>query len=142
MTSEGESTKDSDDSGLGSQPPSGSVTPQQNKSFGVPALEVEEYKAIDSYEAEGPGQVSFEEGDTITVVDKMEDGESAGCGLLFGMDLKPVQLHEIPGCSSEVGVGYSDHRNAHTIHDTLVQQIIMWPIFVMTLTTPKSSYIQ
>ena len=34
------------------------------------------YKAIESYEAQDPGQVSFKAGDLITVLDKMEDGES------------------------------------------------------------------
>ncbi len=71
-----EFTKDSDDSGLGSQSPSEPTTPTQTDGFSVPALEVEEYKAIDSYEAKGPGQISFEEGDIITVVDKIEDGKS------------------------------------------------------------------
>ena len=46
-----------------------------NKVFKVPEIEAEEYRAIDSYEAEGPGQVSFEEGSTIHVLDKMEDGK-------------------------------------------------------------------
>ncbi len=77
-----ESTKDSDDSGLGSQSPSEPMTRDHSNSFDVPALDVEEYKAIDLYEAEGPGQVSFEEGDIITVVDKMEDGKSmVPCGM-------------------------------------------------------------
>ena len=33
-------------------------------------------QAIDSYEAQGDGQVSFEEGDIIQVLDKIEDGKS------------------------------------------------------------------
>jgi hypothetical protein len=37
-------------------------------------IEFQEYKAIDSYEAQGDGQVSFEEGDIIQVLDKIEDG--------------------------------------------------------------------
>ena len=44
------------------------------KGFNVPEIDAEDYKAIDSYEALGEGQVSFEEGDTIQVLDKMEDG--------------------------------------------------------------------
>ena len=32
-------------------------------------------QAIDSYEAQGDGQVSFEEGDIIQVLDKIEDGK-------------------------------------------------------------------
>jgi hypothetical protein len=39
-------------------------------------IEFQEYKAIDSYEAQGDGQVSFEEGDIIQVLDKIEDGRS------------------------------------------------------------------
>lgn len=38
-------------------------------------VEGETYKAIATYEAQGPGQVSFKTGDVITVLDKMEDGE-------------------------------------------------------------------
>ena len=65
-------TKDSDDSGVGeSQPNSQVATP---KGFNAPEIDAEEYKAIDLYEAEGEGQVSFEAGQTIQVLDKMEDG--------------------------------------------------------------------
>ena len=39
-----------------------------------PEITAEEYVAIVSYQAEGPGQVSFEEGDRIHVLDKLEDG--------------------------------------------------------------------
>ena len=71
------------------------------KGFNVPEIEFQEYKvgthfaqkkltkfshfclhmqhepqAIDSYRAQGDGQVSFEEGDVIQVLDKIEDGES------------------------------------------------------------------
>lgn len=38
-------------------------------------LDTQEYVAIDMYEGLGPGQLSFEEGEVITVLDKMEDGE-------------------------------------------------------------------
>ena len=38
-------------------------------------IDAEAYRAIDSYEAQGPGQVSFKAGEVITVLDKMEDGE-------------------------------------------------------------------
>lgn len=31
--------------------------------------------AIDAYKAQGPGQINFEEGEIITVLDKLEDGE-------------------------------------------------------------------
>lgn len=48
-------------------------TPAERK-FIVPEIEFQEYKAIDSYEAQGDGQVSFEEGDIIQVLDKIEDG--------------------------------------------------------------------
>ena len=37
-------------------------------------IEAQEYVAIDSYQAQGTGQLSFEEGEVITVLDKMEDG--------------------------------------------------------------------
>ncbi len=43
--------------------------------FKAPEIDAEAYKAIDSYEAEGPGQISFEAGSTVHVLDKMEDGE-------------------------------------------------------------------
>jgi hypothetical protein len=39
-----------------------------------PEIEAQEYVTIDSYDAQGPGQISFEEGEIITVLDKMEDG--------------------------------------------------------------------
>ena len=38
-------------------------------------IDTEEYKAIDDFEAEEDSQVSFKEGDIITVVDKEEDGK-------------------------------------------------------------------
>ena len=38
-------------------------------------LDTQEYVAIDMYEGMGPGQLSFEEGEVITVLDKMVDGE-------------------------------------------------------------------
>lgn len=37
-------------------------------------IEGQEYVAIDSYQAQGTGQLSFEEGEVITVLEKMEDG--------------------------------------------------------------------
>lgn len=39
-----------------------------------PEIEAQEYIAIDSYEPQGPGQIGFEEGEVITVLDKLEDG--------------------------------------------------------------------
>ena len=69
--------KDSDDSGVGdpiNEP--GRPTPPKKQGFKVLEIDAEEYKAIDSYEAIGPGQIGFELGDVITVLDKMEDGES------------------------------------------------------------------
>ena len=42
---------------------------------GGKVIDTEEYKAIDDFEAEEDSQVSFKEGDIITVVDKEEDGE-------------------------------------------------------------------
>lgn len=45
-------------------------------------VEVETYNAIETYEAQGPGQVSFKAGDIITVLDKMEDGEFYRFGLV------------------------------------------------------------
>ncbi len=47
------------------------------KGFKAPEIAVEEYKAIDAFDAEGPGQVSFEAGSSVHVLDKMEDGENA-----------------------------------------------------------------
>ena len=38
-------------------------------------VEGEAYKATDTYEAQGLGQVSFKAGDVITVLEKVEDGE-------------------------------------------------------------------
>lgn len=37
-------------------------------------MTTEEYRAIDAYEADGPDQVSFKEGDIIHVFEKMEEG--------------------------------------------------------------------
>lgn len=50
-----------------------------------PSLEIEaqEYMAIDSYEAQGPGQINFEEGEIITVLDKLEDGKTLLRMMLF-----------------------------------------------------------
>eukprot|EP00731_Ephydatia_muelleri_P003342 Em0001g3342a len=46
-------------------------------------IDAETYRAIDSYEAQGPGQVSFKAGEVITVLDKMEDGdESDACSYM------------------------------------------------------------
>lgn len=44
------------------------------KNFVAPEIKVEAYRAIDSYQADGPGQVSFDTGETIHVLDKLEDG--------------------------------------------------------------------
>eukprot|EP00731_Ephydatia_muelleri_P003337 Em0001g3337a len=46
-------------------------------------IDAETYRAIDSYQAQGPGQVSFKAGELITVLDKMEDGdESDACSYM------------------------------------------------------------
>lgn len=37
-------------------------------------LDLQEYMAIDAYEASGPSQLSFEVGEVIMILDKMEDG--------------------------------------------------------------------
>ena len=50
----------------------------QESGFHVPEIMAEEYKAIENYKADGPGQVSFEEGDIIHVLDKLEDGKPVG----------------------------------------------------------------
>ena len=34
----------------------------------------EEYVTIESYQADGPGQVSFKEGENVHVLEKLEDG--------------------------------------------------------------------
>ena len=72
---------------LTSNTPSGSCTTTSSKrsfsslplsqrsSFRTPEIVAEEYKAIDAYKADGPGQVSFKVGDTIHVLDKLEDGK-------------------------------------------------------------------
>ena len=44
------------------------------RKFVAPEITAEAYRAIDSYQATGAGQVSFEIGDTIHVLDKLEDG--------------------------------------------------------------------
>ncbi len=88
--------KDSDDSGVGENMMSGrslpsssinststtgssisslSLPPQPLTVFQTPEIIAEEYKAIDSYQSDGPGQISFEVGQTIHVLDKLEDGE-------------------------------------------------------------------
>ena len=38
-------------------------------------VEEETYKAIETYEAQGSGQVSFRAVDVIAVLEKLEDGE-------------------------------------------------------------------
>ncbi len=65
--------KDSDDSGVGDH--DAALTDSLRKGFKAPEIVAEEYKAIDSFEAEGPGQVSFEAGSSVHVLDKMEDGK-------------------------------------------------------------------
>ena len=52
-------------------------TPSSSSSTSPVSLEIEaqEYMAIDSYAAQGPGQINFEEGEIITVLDKLEDGK-------------------------------------------------------------------
>ena len=35
----------------------------------------EEYVTIESYQADGPGQVSFKEGENVHVLEKLEDGK-------------------------------------------------------------------
>ncbi|XP_011402812.1 PREDICTED: neutrophil cytosol factor 1-like [Amphimedon queenslandica] len=51
-------------------------TPSSSSSTSPVSLEIEaqEYMAIDAYKAQGPGQINFEEGEIITVLDKLEDG--------------------------------------------------------------------
>ncbi len=51
----------------------GSDSSSRESSPGI-ELEAQDYKAIDSYTAIEPGQISFEQDDVITVLDKMEDG--------------------------------------------------------------------
>lgn len=70
--------QNSDDSGVGDNSASEPNTPASSidstKKFISPEIKAEAYRAIDSYQADGPGQVSFEIGDTIHVLDKLEDG--------------------------------------------------------------------
>lgn len=76
ITDSSSKDKDSDDSGLDDHEAemSGSRSVSRN-TFKVPKIDVEEYRAIDSYEADGAGQISLQEGCTIHVLDKMEDGK-------------------------------------------------------------------
>ena len=59
------------DSSSGDESVSGSSS--RESSPGI-ELEAQDFKAIDSYTAVEPGQISFEQDDIITVLDKMEDG--------------------------------------------------------------------
>lgn len=54
--------EDEEDDGIGLSIPGGKV------------ITTEDYQAIDDYEAEDEAQVSFKEGDVVTVIDKEEDG--------------------------------------------------------------------
>lgn len=54
--------EEEDDDGIGLSIPGGKV------------IASEEYQAIDDYEADDEAQVSFKEGDVVTVIDKEEDG--------------------------------------------------------------------
>lgn len=68
--------KDSDDSGVGENSANEPSTLESSlRKFVAPKIRAEAYRAIDSYQANGPGQVSFEIGDTIHVLDKLEDGK-------------------------------------------------------------------
>lgn len=73
----GQKDKDSDDSGVGdnSAPSTPASSIDSIKNFISPEIKAEAYRAIDSYQADGPGQVSFNIGDTIHVLDKLEDGK-------------------------------------------------------------------
>ena len=71
-------SKDSDDSGVGDNTPTTPKSAVGENGFQVPEIMAEEYKSIQNYEADGPGQVSFEEGDIIHVLDKLEDGKPVG----------------------------------------------------------------
>jgi hypothetical protein len=86
ITHAGQKDKDSDDSGMGDnsaiEPTLETSLRNSLKKLTVsPEIKAEAYRAIDSYQANGAGQVSFEIGDTIHVLDKLEDGEY---GLLGG----------------------------------------------------------
>lgn len=56
--------EDEEDDGIGLSIPGGKV------------ITTEDYQAIDDYEAEDEAQVSFKEGDVVTVIDKEEDGKA------------------------------------------------------------------
>ena len=51
-------------------------------------LDMQEYKAIDSYKAEETSQLSFETGEVIMVLDKMEDGKQT-------VRIHSIQLHSV-----------------------------------------------
>ena len=61
---------------MGDNTPTTPSSRGSEKGFSVPEIMAEEYKAIETYEADGPGQVSFEEDDIIHVLDKLEDGKT------------------------------------------------------------------
>ena len=42
-------------------------SPDRDEVSKSPVIDAQEYIAIDSYEAQGPGQISFEEAEVITV---------------------------------------------------------------------------
>lgn len=69
-TSKMESPDEEDDTGIGLSIPEGKV------------IAVEEYRAIDDYDADDEAQVSFKEGDVITVIDKEEDGTLVNLGCI------------------------------------------------------------
>ena len=55
----------------------GGPAPEENGSHDHTDLEevtAEEYITIESYQADGPGQVSFKEGEKVHVLEKLEDG--------------------------------------------------------------------
>ena len=58
-----DSPKEEDDDAIGLNIPGGKV------------IDTEEYRAIDDYQGTEDSQVSFKEGDIVTVVDKEDDGE-------------------------------------------------------------------
>ena len=77
-----QSGKESDDSGVGDNTPTTPKSGMEDGGFHVPEIMAEEYKAIENYKADGPGQVSFDEGDIIHVLDKLEDGRWSRLSIL------------------------------------------------------------
>ena len=96
-----QSGKESDDSGVGDNTPTTPKSGMEESGFHGPEIMAEEYKAIENYKADGPGQVSFEEGDIIHVLDKLEDGKPVAniiSRINYTLPWSPTQTDRIMDC--------------------------------------------